>query len=77
MAAGLALVGSGLRVWLGLESAHVDAVLWPLTTMLMVVAMGFSTLHLGQPRNAQRALMNLSSSWLSREIILASAFSGG
>jgi DMSO reductase anchor subunit len=74
MAAGLALVGGGLRVWLGPESAHVDAVLWPLTTTLMALAMFFSTLHLGQPRNARRALVNLSTSWLSREILLALTF---
>ncbi len=76
MAAGLALVGGGLRVWLGPEMASVDAVLWPLTAALMALAMIVSTLHLGKPSNARRALLNLSTSWLSREILLASLFFG-
>ena len=76
MAAGLALAGGGIRLWLGPQSAPVDAILWPLISSLIALAMGFSTLHLGQPRNAARSLMNLRTSWLSREILLASVFLG-
>jgi Fe-S-cluster-containing dehydrogenase component len=42
-----------------------------------VVAMGVSTLHLGRPERAWRALLGVGSSWLSREIVLYGAFAGG
>ncbi len=42
---------------------------------LAVVALLVTFLHLGNPINAPRAIMNLGSSWLSREIALAVAFS--
>jgi len=76
MAAGAALVGGGMRLWLGSQSTPLDAILWPLVCTLMPLAMIFSTLHLGQPRNAARSLLNLRTSWLSREIMLASVFLG-
>ena len=37
-------------------------------------AMALSALHLGRPGRAWRAVLNLRRSWLSREIVLASAF---
>ena len=40
------------------------------------VGMGLSTLHLGKPWLAWRALLNLRRSWLSREIALVSGFMG-
>jgi DMSO reductase anchor subunit len=40
------------------------------------VAAGLSTLHLGRPQLAYRALLNWRRSWLSREIILFAAFVG-
>ncbi|RPI76235.1 MAG: hypothetical protein EHM45_13550 [Desulfobacteraceae bacterium] len=39
-------------------------------------AMGLSTIHLGRKSRAYRAIFNLKSSWLSREIFLFSAFLG-
>ena len=39
-----------------------------------VAGLGAAFLHLGRPSNAWRALGNLRSSWLSREIFFASAF---
>lgn len=39
-----------------------------------VAGLAASFLHLGRPSNAWRALGNLRSSWLSREILFASAF---
>jgi hypothetical protein len=36
--------------------------------------MALSAVHLGRPDRAWRALLNLRGSWLSREILLASAF---
>ena len=39
-----------------------------------LVGLAAAFLHLGRPSNAWRALKNLRASWLSREILLASAF---
>jgi DMSO reductase anchor subunit len=41
-----------------------------------LAGLGASFLHLGRPSNAWRALGNLRTSWLSREIVFASAFAG-
>jgi anaerobic dimethyl sulfoxide reductase subunit C len=43
-------------------------------SLAALVGLGASFLHLGRPSNAWRALGNLRSSWLSREILFASAF---
>jgi Fe-S-cluster-containing dehydrogenase component/DMSO reductase anchor subunit len=43
---------------------------------MAVVAAAFSTLHLGRKLRAYRAVLNWRHSWLSREIILFSAFVG-
>jgi Fe-S-cluster-containing dehydrogenase component/DMSO reductase anchor subunit len=40
------------------------------------LAMVLTTLHLGQPLRAWRAILNVRTSWLSREILLANAFLG-
>ena len=40
------------------------------------VALGASLLHLGRPGRALKALRNVRTSWLSREVALFSAFSG-
>ena len=44
---------------------------------LAVFALAVTFLHLGNPVNAPRAISNLGTSWLSREITLALAFSVG
>jgi Fe-S-cluster-containing dehydrogenase component/DMSO reductase anchor subunit len=41
---------------------------------LAALALGVSTLHLGKPLRAWRALLNLRSSWLSREAALSGLF---
>jgi len=41
-----------------------------------LLALGASILHLGRPRLAWRALLGLSHSWLSREILAFSLFAG-
>ena len=46
----------------------------PLVPLLILLAMSLSLLHLGSPRRASRAVLNLRSSWLSREIVLAVFF---
>jgi anaerobic dimethyl sulfoxide reductase subunit C (anchor subunit) len=43
--------------------------------LLMIASLAISLYHLGSPSNAWRALANLSSSWLSREILFALLFS--
>ena len=46
----------------------------PLVSVLILLAMVLSLLHLGSPQRAWRAVLNLRSSWLSREILLAGLF---
>jgi Fe-S-cluster-containing dehydrogenase component len=41
-----------------------------------VVALGASTLHLGRPQYAYRAVIGLRHSWLSREVVAFGAFTG-
>lgn len=58
--------------------AWVEAAALPILSFALVAALlglAASFLHLGSPRNAVRALGNLGSSWLSREILLAALFS--
>ena len=45
-------------------------------TVLMLIALLASFVHLGQPRRAWRALANLRTSWLSREVLSAALFVG-
>lgn len=49
-----------------------------LLALVPVIALGFvaSLLHLGDPLNAYRAVANLGSSWLSREIFFGVVFAG-
>lgn len=49
-----------------------------LLALVPVIALGFlaSLLHLGDPLNAYRAVTNLGTSWLSREIIFGVIFAG-
>jgi Fe-S-cluster-containing dehydrogenase component/DMSO reductase anchor subunit len=44
--------------------------------LIGLVALGASTLHLGRPQFAYRALLGLRTSWLSREILAFGAFAG-
>jgi anaerobic dimethyl sulfoxide reductase subunit C len=63
------LAGAGASV----ESAALPVLSFALVAALLGLAASF--LHLGNPRNAVRALGNLRSSWLSREVLLAALFS--
>jgi len=51
---------------------------WLAPTLMGIVALslGASTLHLGRPIHAGRALKNWKTSWLSREVLGLSAFAG-
>jgi anaerobic dimethyl sulfoxide reductase subunit B (iron-sulfur subunit) len=72
-AAGLVLFTAGLRVWLAgaADASRHEPILLPLAAGLLLLALFVSSLHLGRPDRAVRALANLRSSWLSREILLA------
>ncbi len=50
---------------------------WPAIGLVMLVGILVSFFHLGDATNCWRTLANLRSSWLSREILLASAFASG
>ncbi|MCF8232614.1 MAG: dimethyl sulfoxide reductase anchor subunit [Bacteroidales bacterium] len=49
----------------------------PAVIVLALVALITSFLHLGSPGNVLHALNNIASSWLSREILFVSLFTGG
>jgi DMSO reductase iron-sulfur subunit len=71
-------VGAFTTIWL-LQllgaSAHLDVA--AVTAFLVGgLALGASTMHLGRPAFAYRALRMWRRSWLSREVLLFSAFSG-
>lgn len=73
------LLALGLRAErAGTEAALRDAALPLLAAAFLAALLGLaaSFLHLGSPRNAWRALGNLRTSWLSREVLLASLFTG-
>jgi Fe-S-cluster-containing dehydrogenase component/DMSO reductase anchor subunit len=71
-------VGAFATVWLlqaAGRSTRLDvAAIASLT--VAAIALGASTLHLGRPIHAYRALKMWRRSWLSREVLLFSAFSG-
>lgn len=71
------LLALALRAERAGTSAALDSVAFPLLAAALVAALlglGASFLHLGSPRNAWRALRNVRTSWLSREVLLASLF---
>lgn len=74
LACGLSLA----TTWLQRNTAHKPQVRIAAMTIFPVVACGMlvAMLHLGQPINGAYALMNIGSSWLSRENLLSGAFAG-
>lgn len=66
-----AMVGAALSYQTGFDLAN--PVL--LAFLMIAIATAISTLHLGNPKNAPRALGNLKSSWLSREILALGLYS--
>jgi Fe-S-cluster-containing hydrogenase component 2 len=63
-----------LVAWQGATLAHASTMNPWLAMSLGGGAMALSSVHLGHPERAWRALLNARRSWLSREILLASAF---
>jgi len=79
LAAGLSMSLTAVHWWFSkADSAALPSRLehlgFPLVSILLLSAMILSLLHLGSPRRAWRALANVGSSWLSREILLAAVF---
>lgn len=59
------------------ESALPTAPVWVASLALLVVAMIASLFHLGDPLGGPRAILNLGSAWLSREILFVILFGAG
>jgi anaerobic dimethyl sulfoxide reductase subunit C (anchor subunit) len=79
MAVGAFWVLGALHLWVARQSGLATADTWTRIALWVVVpamfaAMLASFFHLGTPLYAWRALANLSSSWLSREILFALLF---
>jgi anaerobic dimethyl sulfoxide reductase subunit C (anchor subunit) len=74
LACGLSLA----TTWLQHDIANKPQVRIAAMAIFPVVACGMlvAMLHLGQPANGAYALMNIGSSWLSRENLLSGAFTG-
>jgi anaerobic dimethyl sulfoxide reductase subunit C len=74
--ASLGLAGwKAYLAWQGQEAA-VPAAAYAWLLIVFSLSLGFSLLHLGSPGRAYRALANLRTSWLSREIAAALLFGG-
>lgn len=56
--------------------ARLNRVALPLFAALMLAGLLISLLHLGNPARAMSAIINVKSSWLSREIVTATLFGG-
>jgi DMSO reductase anchor subunit len=74
-AVGMTLAASWLRVDSGLDAAAIRA-LAAMGLGTALVALAASTLHLGRPLLAWRAILGLRHSWLSREILAFGTFAG-
>ena len=61
----LASTDDGVLQWLNISGL-----------LTLVAGIGLATLHLGRPSKAYRAMANLKTSWLSREILACNLFAG-
>ena len=74
---GAFLVGLGLERLLSAELVSAIRPLHSLNALAFgLLALAASTLHLGRPQYAWRAVIGLRHSWLSREIVVFGAFAG-
>lgn len=74
---GAFLVGLGMERLLSSELISAIRPLHSLNALVFgLLALGASTLHLGRPQYAWRAVIGLRHSWLSREIVVFGAFAG-
>ena len=67
-------VATVLVAWFAASAAQGTALPLPLFAATGVLAMAVSALHLGRITRIWRAVLNLRSSWVSREVFLFSAF---
>jgi DMSO reductase anchor subunit len=68
-------VGAFCSIWLmQILGAHLHRVATLVALMIATVALGASTLHLGRPIHAVRALKMWRRSWLSREVLMFTLF---
>jgi DMSO reductase iron-sulfur subunit len=68
-------VGAFSSIWLmQIFGAHLHRVAALVALMIATVALGASTLHLGRPIHAVRALKMWRRSWLSREVLMFTLF---
>lgn len=82
LAVGTFWVWGGLQLWLLRETGATGANplangILPAIGSIMVLAVLAAFFHLGTPLDGWRALANLSSSWLSREVLCALLFTAG
>lgn len=77
LSVGAFLVGLGLERFMSAELAAEIRPLHSLNALAFgLLALGASTLHLGRPQFAYRAVIGLRHSWLSREIVAFGLFAG-
>ena len=71
-------VGAFITLWLlGFNGAGTDLKVAAIATLVLAgLSLGASTLHLGRPIHAWKALRGLRRSWLSREVLTLSLFAG-
>lgn len=71
-------VGAFICLWLlGFHSGDPDLKIAALASLALAgISLGASTLHLGRPIHAWRAMRGLRRSWLSREVLTLSLFAG-
>ncbi len=71
-------VGAFIALWmLGFSRADADVKIAALASLVLAgVSLGASTMHLGRPIHAWRAMRGLRRSWLSREVLTLSLFAG-
>lgn len=70
------LLATGLVSYVSARLIQGQEFFWPATLVVGLLAMMFSTLHLGKPMRAWRAVLNLRRSWVSREVVFYSLFLG-
>jgi DMSO reductase anchor subunit len=71
-------VGAFIVLWLlGLNRAGTDLKIVALASLVLAaISLGASTMHLGRPIHAWKAMRGLRRSWLSREVLTLSLFAG-
>ena len=70
------LLVAGLVAFVTAQLIEVSELHWPAALTVGIGAMMVSTLHLGKPTRAWRAVLNFRTSWVSREVALYSLFLG-